>query len=184
MIEQWDTSNTNFSERIAHFHGQQPVIPSSAFIAPGAVVVGAVTLGEESSVWFQATVRGDINSMAIGARTNIQDGAVIHVADAYGTQIGELVTVGHNAIVHACTVADEVLIGMGSIVMDGAEVGARSIIGAGAVVTAGKKIPPGSLVLGSPGKVVRTLDRDEQESIQTWAQRYIVLARTYLEKAL
>src|SRR5690606_24820571 len=101
--------------------------------------------------------RGDINRIIIGPRSNVQDGAVLHVADEYHCELGELVTVGHKAIVHACTVEDEVLIGMGAIIMDGARIGARSIIGAGAVITGGKQIPPGSLVLGSPAKVVRSL---------------------------
>jgi len=171
----------NFETRVEYYLGQQPLIPANAFVAPGAIVVGSVTLGDEVSVWFQATARGDINSIAIGAQTNIQDGAVIHVADASGTIIGERVTVGHNAIVHACTVDDEVLVGMGAIVMDGAEIGARTIIGAGALVTAGKKIPPGSMVMGSPARVVRALSIEEQESIQGWAQRYVVLGRRYLE---
>jgi carbonic anhydrase/acetyltransferase-like protein (isoleucine patch superfamily) len=139
----------NFPERIDYFLGRQPSTHPTAFIAPGATVVGAVPLGEEASVWFNATVRADINAIVVGARSNIQDGAVIHVADAYAAQIGELVTVGHQAVVHACTVDNEVLVGMGAIILDGAEIGARSIIGAGALITGGKKIPPGSLVLGS-----------------------------------
>jgi carbonic anhydrase/acetyltransferase-like protein (isoleucine patch superfamily) len=171
-----------FSQRIAHFLSQQPDIHPTAFIAPSATVVGAVTLGEESSVWFGATVRGDINSITVGARTNIQDGAVIHVADAYGVQIGDFVTVGHKAIVHACQVDDEVLLGMGAIIMDGAEIGARSIVGAGALVTGRTQIPPGSMILGSPAKVVRALSLEEQDSIKVWAERYVTLSRVYLER--
>ena len=177
------THHMDFSQRISHFLDQQPKVHPSAFVAPGATVIGAVTLGEEASIWFHATLRGDINSIAVGARSNIQDGVVLHVADAFGTRIGELVTVGHNAIVHACTIGDEVLVGMGAIVMDGAEVGARSIIGAGALVTSGTVIPPGSLVLGSPARVVRTLSLDEQDSIKVWAQRYVTLSRRYLAGA-
>jgi carbonic anhydrase/acetyltransferase-like protein (isoleucine patch superfamily) len=173
---------TDFPARIAHFLGQEPVIHPSAFIAPSGTVIGAVALGEEASVWFNSTLRGDINSISVGARTNIQDGAVVHVADAYGTQIGELVTVGHNAIVHACTIGDEVLVGMGSVVMEGAQIGARSIIGAGALVTGGTKIPSGSLVLGSPAKVVRSLSSEEQHSIRSWAERYVTLSRVYLQR--
>ena len=172
----------NFSERIAHFLGSEPQIHASAFVAPGATVVGAVTLGEESSVWFGATLRGDINAITVGPRSNVQDGAVIHVADDYGAHIGELVTVGHLATVHACTVGDEVLIGMGAIILDGAEIGARSIIGANALVTGGTKIPPGSLVLGSPAKVVRSLSQGEQDAIKVWAERYVILSRAYLER--
>jgi gamma-carbonic anhydrase len=171
-----------FPERIARFLGAEPSISPTAFVAPGATVVGDVTLGEAASVWFHATLRGDINAIRVGARSNIQDNAVLHVADAYPTIIGELVTVGHSAIVHACTIEDEVLVGMGAIVMDGAHVGARSIIGAGALVTGGTQIPPGSLVLGSPAKVVRALSDQEQEDIQEWALRYVALSRSYVEK--
>jgi carbonic anhydrase/acetyltransferase-like protein (isoleucine patch superfamily) len=159
-----------------------PTIHHSAFVAPGAVVVGDVTLGEESSVWYQSVLRADINRIVIGPRSNIQDGCVVHLADDFGVNLGELVTVGHKAILHACTIADEVLIGMGAIVLDGAEIGARSIIGAGALVTGGKKIPPGSLVLGSPGKVVRTLTLDEQAAVRTWADKYVAVSRAFLER--
>ena len=147
----------NLSDRLARFLDVAPAIHPTAFVAPGAAIVGDVTLGEESSVWFHTVLRGDINRIVIGARSNVQDGAVVHLADDFGTTVGELVTVGHKAILHACTVGDEVLVGMGAILLDGAEIGARSIIGAGALVTGGKKIPPGSLVLGSPAKVVRAL---------------------------
>ena len=174
----------NFPERIEHFLGRQPDIHATAFVAPGATVLGSVTLGEESSVWFHSTLRADINAIIVGARSNIQDGAVIHVADAFPTQIGNLVTIGHQAIVHACTVQDEVLVGMGAIILDGAQIGARSIIGAGALVTGGKNIPPGSLVLGSPATVVRSLSEDEQQNIKVWAQRYVTLSRVYLQRSI
>lgn len=173
---------SDFPTRIAHFLEQEPQIAPSAFVAPGAAVVGAVTLGEESSVWFNATLRGDINAVVVGPRSNVQDGAVLHVADDYAVTLGELVTVGHQATVHACTVADEVLIGMGAIILDGAEIGARSIIGANALVTGGTQIPPGSLVLGSPAKVVRALLLEEQASIKVWAERYVTLSRIYLQR--
>src|SRR5688572_16669276 len=158
-----------FAARIDRFLGQSPKVHPSAYIAPGATVIGDVTLGEESSVWYGAVLRGDINRIVIGPRSNIQDGSVVHLADDLPTLVGELVTVGHKAILHACTVEDEVLVGMGAIVLDGAEIGARSIIGAGALVTGGKKIPPGSLVLGSPAKVVRALTLEEQGTIRGWA---------------
>jgi carbonic anhydrase/acetyltransferase-like protein (isoleucine patch superfamily) len=170
------------SDEIARHFTATPRIPASAFIAPGATVVGDVTLGEECSVWYGAVLRGDINRIVVGAHSNIQDGAVVHLDSAYGTTLGEWVTVGHRAIVHACAVGDEVLVGMGSIILDGAEIGARSIIGAGALVTGGKKIPPGSLVLGSPAKVVRTLSEEEQGAIRGWAERYVTLSRAYLAK--
>jgi len=165
---------------IEPYRGILPVIPPSAYIAASADVIGRVTLGEESSVWYQATLRGDINEIVIGPRSNVQDNAVIHLADDYGCHVGELVTVGHSAILHACTVEDEVLVGMGAIVLDGAVIGARSIIGAGALVTGGTIIPPGSLVIGSPAKVVRTLSLDEQRVVKSWAEKYVRVSREYL----
>jgi carbonic anhydrase/acetyltransferase-like protein (isoleucine patch superfamily) len=163
-----------------------PRIHPSAFIAPNATVLGDVMIAEEASVWYGAVLRGDINRIVIGPRTNIQDAAVIHLADDFPALIGEMVTVGHSAIVHACTVDDEVLIGMGAIVLDGAEIGARSIIGANALVTTGTQIPPGSLVVGSPGKVIRQLSLDEQDGIKTWALKYVENAkyfRTHQERS-
>ncbi len=158
-----------------------PRFDPSAFVVPDATVIGDVILGEEASVWFGAVLRGDINRIVIGARSNIQDGAIIHLADNFPAIVGDLVTVGHSAIVHACTVDDEVLIGMGAIILDGAEIGARSIIGANTLVTAGTKVPPGSLVLGSPGKVVRTLHAEEQSAIKRWALKYVENARHFRE---
>lgn len=169
----------SFQQQIEGFLLRRPTIPDSAWIAPGAAVVGDVTLGEESSVWYSAVLRGDINRIIVGPRSNVQDGAVVHVADEYETRIGELVTIGHKAVVHACTLADEVLVGMGAIILDGAEIGPRCIIGAGALVTGGKKIPEGSLVLGSPGKVVRQLSTEEQESIKIWATRYVTVSQVF-----
>ena len=134
-----------------------PTIHSSAWVVPGATVLGDVILEEESSVWYGAVLRGDINRIIIGPRSNVQDNAVVHVDTGYPTSVGELVTIGHTAIVHACKIDNEVLIGMGAIILDDVEVGARSIIGANALVTMGSKIPPGSLVLGSPAKIRRQL---------------------------
>lgn len=156
-----------------------PRLHESVFVAQGATVVGDVTMDEGCSVWYGAVLRGDINRIVVGPRTNIQDCAVVHLADADPALIGQLVTVGHSAIVHACTVGDEVLVGMGAIILDGAEIGARSIIGANALVPARTKIPPGSLVLGSPGKVVRQLSLDEQQRIQHWALKYVENAKFY-----
>lgn len=173
-----------FDQRVARHLFSTPVISPTAFVAPGASVIGDVTLGDESSVWYQCVLRGDINRIVIGPRSNIQDGSVVHLADDYGVEVGELVTVGHKAVLHACKVDNEVLVGMGAIILDGAEIGARSIIGAGALVTGGKKIPPGSLVLGSPGKVVRQLSLEEQAGIKVWAERYVQLSRIYLDRNL
>ena len=167
---------------IERYESFTPQIHPSVFIAGSADVIGRVTLGDESSVWYNTTLRGDINEIVIGPRSNVQDNAVIHLADDYGCYVGELVTVGHSAILHACTVKDEVLVGMGAIVLDGAVIGERSIIGAGALVTGGTVIPPGSLVLGSPAKVVRTLSLDEQAKVKTWAEKYVVQSRKYLAR--
>ncbi|MDP9003879.1 MAG: gamma carbonic anhydrase family protein [Verrucomicrobiota bacterium] len=156
-----------------------PRLHPSAFVAPGATVIGDVTLGEESSVWSGAVLRGDINRIIVGSRSNVQDGAVIHLADDFPALIGELVTIGHGAIVHACTLDDEVLVGMGAIILDGAEIGARSIIGANALVTAGTNIPAGSLVFGSPAKVIRQLAEHEQLTIKSWALKYIETAKYF-----
>lgn len=158
-----------------------PTIHSSAWVVPGATVIGDVILEEESSVWYGAALRGDINRIVIGPRSNIQDNAVVHVDTDYPTTMGELVTIGHTAIVHACTIDNEVLIGMGSVILDDVEVGARSIIGANALVTIGTKIPPGSLVLGSPAKIRRQLSLDEQKDIARWAWSYVETAKQYRE---
>ena len=158
-----------------------PRIDPSAFVVPGATVVGDVTLEAESSVWYRAVLRGDINRIVIGAQTNLQDGVIVHLADDYPALVGERVPVGHGAIVHACKVDDEVLIGMGAIILDGAEIGARSIIGANALVTGGMKIPPGSLVIGSPAQVRRQLDAAEQAKIKSWALKYVENARLFRE---
>lgn len=166
------------------FLQRRPQLGTGVFIAPSADVLGDVTLGDDSSVWYQAVLRGDINRILVGPRSNIQDGAVVHLADDFPAVIGELVTIGHKAIVHACTIHDEVLVGMGAIILDGAEIGTRSIIGAGTLVTGGTKIPPGSLVVGSPGRVRRTLSLDEQSKVKTWAEKYVAVSRHYLALGL
>ncbi len=156
-----------------------PQIHPSAWVAANATVLGEVSLGEETSIWYGAVLRGDINRIAIGPRSNVQDGAIVHVSDDFPALLGELVTVGHAAIIHACTIGDEVLVGMGAIVLDGAEIGARSILGAQTLVTSGMKIPPGSLVLGSPGKVVRQLEPKEQAALKGWALKYVEVTKRY-----
>jgi carbonic anhydrase/acetyltransferase-like protein (isoleucine patch superfamily) len=151
----------------------------SVFIAPGAVVIGAVDLAEESSIWFGSVLRGDINLIIVGAQSNVQDGSVLHVSDDHACILGERVTVGHRAVVHACTVEDEVLVGMGAIILDGARIGARSIVAAGALVPKNMQVPPGSLVMGSPAKVVRPLTGEEQAANQKLALKYVELSRLY-----
>jgi carbonic anhydrase/acetyltransferase-like protein (isoleucine patch superfamily) len=169
-----------FAETIARNIRTAPRIAPDAYLAADATVVANVEIGPESSVWPQAVLRGDVAPVVLGAQSNVQDGAVVHVADDLPAAIGRLVTVGHKAIVHACTVEDEVLVGMGSIILDGARIGSRSIIGANATVKQGMEIPPGSLVLGTPAKVVRALSAAEQDGIKMWALRYVRLSREYL----
>jgi gamma-carbonic anhydrase len=165
--------------RLQRFLNRSPVLAPSVFVAATADVIGAVSVGEHSSIWFQAVIRGDINEIEIGRRTNIQDGSVLHVADDYPVRIGDDVTCGHRAVVHACRINDRVLVGMGAIILDGAEIGSDSIIGAHTLVTKGAKIPPGSLVLGSPGKVVRSLNAAEIAELPKMAAKYVAVAAQY-----
>ena len=155
------------------FLRRQPTLGEGVYLARTAVVVGDVTIGDHSSVWYHAVLRGDINSIKVGAYSNIQDGAVIHLADEYPCEIGDWVTVGHSAVVHACKVGDECLIGMNSTILDGADIGSQSIIGANALVTGGTQIPEGSLILGSPAKVIRPLTPEERADLKPWAQKYV-----------
>jgi carbonic anhydrase/acetyltransferase-like protein (isoleucine patch superfamily) len=153
---------------------RQPVLGLDVYIARTAVVLGDVTLGDQCSVWYGAVLRGDINRIVLGRGTNVQDNAVLHLADDFPCLVGDFVTIGHSANVHACTIGDECLIGMGATVLDGAVVGARSLVGANALVTPGMRIPPGSMVLGSPAKVVRQLRPEEQQGLKHWADKYVV----------
>lgn len=154
------------------------------YVARGAVVFGDVTIGDHASVWFNAVVRGDINRIEIGHHSNIQDNAVVHLADDFPCLIGHWVTVGHSAIIHACRVGDESLIGMGAVILDGAEVGNQCLIGAKSVVTPGMKIPDGSMVVGTPGKVVRELSGEERQSLKGWAEKYVWNAEYYLRHGI
>jgi carbonic anhydrase/acetyltransferase-like protein (isoleucine patch superfamily) len=153
-----------------------PEVHDSAFIAQTAVVLGDVTLGPESSVWYHAVLRGDMAPISIGAGSNIQDGTIVHVDEGVPCDIGARVGVGHRVILHGCTVEDESLVGMGSVLLNGVHVGSGSVIAAGAVLTEGTVVPPGSLVMGVPGRVVRTVDADLARRIEwTW--------RHYIEQA-
>jgi carbonic anhydrase/acetyltransferase-like protein (isoleucine patch superfamily) len=169
----------NVTERLARHLGRKPEISGALFVAANATVLGDVVLGPRSSVFYGAVLRGDINEIRIGEGTNIQDNAVVHLADNFGVQIGAWCTVGHSAIVHACRVGDECLIGMGATILDGAEIGARSIVGAHALVPQGMKVPPGSMVYGSPAKVVRSLTPEEQGRIRGWAEKYLEVAKAH-----
>ena len=150
-------------------------IDPSAWVAHSADVIGNVEIGEESSVWYHATIRGDLNYVKIGAGTNIQDGVVIHVDTGCHCEIGSMVTIGHNATVHVCTIGNRTLIGMGAILLNGCKIGRDCIIGAGALVTSNKEIPDGSLVLGSPAKVVRSLTEEEIKENEVSAMSYMCL---------
>jgi carbonic anhydrase/acetyltransferase-like protein (isoleucine patch superfamily) len=155
------------------FLRRQPRLSKNVFIARTATVIGDVTLGAHSSVWYGAVLRGDINRIVVGHHSNVQDNAVLHLADNFACVLGNWVTVGHSAVVHACKVGDEVLVGMGAVILDGAVIGKQSIIGAKALVTQGTKIPPGSMVLGAPAKVVRQLSPEERAGLKWWAQKYV-----------
>lgn len=161
------------------YQGLVPRVDPSAWVAAGALVIGAVTLAAEASIWPGCVLRGDIAPITIGERSNIQDLSVVHVDTDLPTEIGADVTVGHRAILHACTVGDGTLIGMGAIVLNGAVIGAGCLIAAGALVPPGKVIPDGSVVMGMPGKVVRRLSPEEIAGQREHAARYAVLARSY-----
>ncbi len=155
------------------------VVGDRVFIAENATVIGDVTLADDVNIWFGAVIRGDKDRVTVGAGSNIQDNAVVHTTATFPVSIGAEVSVGHGAILHGCTIRDQVLVGMGAIVLNGAVVGEGSIIGAGAVVTEGKEIPPHSLVLGVPGRVVRETTPDQQEGILRNARDYVRLAGRY-----
>ena len=154
-------------------------IDKSVFIADGAKVIGNVEIGNGSSVWFNAVIRADSDNVRIGENSNVQDNAVIHTSEGFGVSIGNNVTIGHGAIVHGCTIKDNVMIGMGAIVLNGAVIEENSIIGAGTLVTQGKVIPMGSLAFGNPVKIVRQLTDKEIESIKDNANSYVNEAKEY-----
>lgn len=163
------------------FRGKTPQLGANVFVAENAALIGDVIIGDDSSIWYGTQVRGDVMPIRIGARTSIQDNTVVHVtSDFSGSDIGSDCTVGHSAIIHACTVEDFCLIGMGAILLDGARIGTGSLVGAGALVTPGTVIPPGSLVIGSPAKVKRPLNDKEREQIRYGAAHYVELSRAYL----
>jgi carbonic anhydrase/acetyltransferase-like protein (isoleucine patch superfamily) len=165
---------------ILPYQGIMPTIHPDAFIAPGAVVVGDVHIGKESNVWFGCVIRGDVNTIRIGERTNIQDGTVIHVTSKTGpTKIGSGITIGHSVLLHACTLEDGCFVGMHATVMDGAVVETGGMVAAGALVTYNKRIATGQLWAGNPAKYFRDLKQEEQEFIPISAQNYVTLAKAY-----
>ncbi len=165
---------------IRAYRGHAPQIAASAYIDSAAVIIGDVVIGEDSSVWPCVVIRGDVNYIRIGARTNIQDGSVLHVMrDTHPLILGDNVTIGHAVVLHGCTIESRCLIGMGSIILNGAKIGAGSIIAAGTLLPEGAVVPPGSLFMGQPGKLRRTLGSEDLESIDRYAQRYVEYKETY-----
>jgi carbonic anhydrase/acetyltransferase-like protein (isoleucine patch superfamily) len=168
---------------IRSYRGIVPVVPASCYVDASAQVIGDVVLGEQASVWMNAVVRGDVNSIRIGARSNVQDCAVLHgMRNLYPVNVGEMVTIGHNATVHGCVLEDEVLVGIGATILNGARVGTGSIVAAGAVVPEGMAVPPRSLVVGLPAKVKRELGENDRELILQYARNYLDYTKIYLEE--
>jgi len=166
---------------IRSYQGKRPLVPASCYVDPSAQVIGDVELGEAASVWMNAVVRGDVNSIRIGAGSNVQDCAVLHgMRHLYPVIIGERCTIGHNATVHGCRLEDEVLIGIGAVVLNDARIGEGSIIAAGAVIPEHTVIPANSLVAGVPGRVRRTLGEDDRKLIRMYAQNYLDYTKIYL----
>jgi carbonic anhydrase/acetyltransferase-like protein (isoleucine patch superfamily) len=159
-------------------------IDPSAYVAPGAVVVGEVTLGARSSVWFNSVVRGDSDRIEIGEDTNVQDLSTVHVDEGQPALVGNRVTIGHRAIVHGCVIEDDVLVGMGAVILSGARIGAGSLVGASALVREGQAIPPGSLVLGAPARVVDEVRESHRAAIRAGAEHYVALARSYAARGI
>jgi gamma-carbonic anhydrase len=169
-------------ERLQKHLSCTPDIAAANWVAPSATVVGDVVLAPQSSVFYGAVLRGDIARIRLGRGSNIQDNCVVHLADDLDAIIGDYVTVGHAAIVHACTIEDECLIGMNATILDGAHIGARSLIAAGAVVTPGTVVPPGSMVVGTPGKVVKTLSDEAQAGLKEWATKYVSVSAAFARR--
>lgn len=159
---------------------RKPVLDEQlGWVAPDAQLIGKIRIRKDSSVWFGAVLRGDNELIDLGARSNVQDGAILHTDPGFPLEIGEDCTIGHRAVLHGCTIGDGTLIGMGAIVMNGARVGEGSLVGAGALVTEGKSFPPRSMILGSPAKLVKTLSEEESERLKASAQRYVQNAIRY-----
>jgi carbonic anhydrase/acetyltransferase-like protein (isoleucine patch superfamily) len=175
-----DTAEGKRLMAIITYKGITPKIHPTVFIAEGSHIIGDVEIGKDSSVWFNTVIRGDVHYIRIGERTNVQDNTVIHVTNRkFPTVIGSNVTIGHNAVIHACTINDYCLIGMGAIVLDDAKVGPYALVAAGAVVPMGMVIPEGTLAAGIPARVIRPLSDDERQSLIQSAQNYIDYVATY-----
>ncbi len=169
-------------ERLRKHLSQTPDIASANWVAPTATIVGDVVLGPQSSVFYGAVLRGDIARIRVGEGTNLQDNCIVHLADDLDAIIGAWCTVGHAAVVHACTIEDECLIGIGATILDGAHIGARSLIAAGTVITPHTVIPPGSMVVGTPGRVLKTLSEDVQAGLRRWAEKYLFVSAAFARR--
>ena len=164
---------------IHKFNGITPNIEKANFVAKSADIIGSVTAEENSSIWYNCTLRGDIAPITIGKNSNVQDNTVIHVNHETGTIIGDNVTIGHRVLLHACTIEEGCLIGMGAIILDNSVIGKESIVGAGALVTMGKKFPPRSLIIGSPARAIRTLTDKEVEGSRKNTESYVNISKEY-----
>ncbi|MEO6876371.1 MAG: gamma carbonic anhydrase family protein [Opitutaceae bacterium] len=166
-------------DQLARHFSKKPNTAGALFVAKNATINGDVVLGAHTSVFYGAVLRGDIHEIRVGEGTNIQDNAIVHLADDYGAYIGQWCTIGHAAIVHACTIGDECLIGMGATILDGSVIGAQSIVGANSLVPQHFRCPPGSMVYGSPAKVIRPLRPDEIAILKPWAEKYVETAKAH-----
>ncbi len=170
-------------EMIRSYRGVAPIIPPSCYVDDSAQIIGDVILGEHASIWMNAVLRGDVNSITVGAHSNVQDCSVLHgMKGEYQVSLGEYVTVGHSVTLHGCVIGDRCLIGMGSIILNGARIGAGSIIAAGTLIPEKTTVEPGSLWMGSPGKFRRKLEEKDQESIMRYANNYLQYKETYLRE--
>ena len=166
-------------DRLATYLSKKPALGKDVFIAPSATVVGDVRLGDGCSVWYGSVLRGDINFISIGEGTNLQDGVIGHLADEFPLEVGKYVTVGHGAVIHACVIEDECLIGMNATVLDGARIGRQSIVAAGTVVPQGMQVPEGSLVAGVPAATRRTLSPERRLGLRKWAEKYVEVSKAH-----
>jgi carbonic anhydrase/acetyltransferase-like protein (isoleucine patch superfamily) len=165
---------------VINYKNYSPKIANNTFVAANSTIIGRCTIEDNSSVWFNATIRADVNEIKIGKNVNVQDGSVIHCDHEYAVSIADNVTIGHNAIIHGCSISSNCIIGMGSTILDGASIGENCIVGANSLITTGKEIPSGSLVMGSPAKVVRQLSVEEIEGIKKSVMGYVALSKEYI----
>src|SRR5690242_1907916 len=183
MLFSWSVVFSDAHPMIRSFKGITPTVPASCYVDESAQLIGDVVLGEHASVWMNAVLRGDVHSIRIGAHSNVQDCSVLHgMKQQYGVSLGEYVTVGHSVTLHGCTIKDRCLIGMGCIILNGAEIGEGSIIAAGTLIPEKTIVEPGSLWMGSPGKLRRKLEEKDQETIMRYARNYLEYKDSYLRE--